>query len=173
MDGSGNVLYCRQDQLSGISGLLGYVYGRDWLERLLTSSFTPGAGLAQQETTHSYGYDALNRLTGDQQPNHSTTWSYNAADELAGIVDTTGGITTTSALGYDVADELTSLLVKQGSTTTKSLTLSYNRDGDRTGQTDSVGGGTAGYGYDQADRLTIYSKGGSPWAYGWVWRVCW
>ena len=67
--------YNPADQLGSITGLLGYVYGRDRLGQLLTSSFTPGAGLAQQESTHAYAYDALNRPTGDQQPNYTTTKS--------------------------------------------------------------------------------------------------
>ena len=70
--------YNPADQLTNLTGLLGFVYGRD--------------RLGQQESTHSYGYDALNRLTSDQQPNHSTTWSYDVGDELTGIIDSASSL---------------------------------------------------------------------------------
>jgi YD repeat-containing protein len=38
--------------------------------------------------TSSYTYDALNPLTQDSRSSGSTTWSYNAADELTDISDT-------------------------------------------------------------------------------------
>jgi RHS repeat-associated protein len=106
---------------------------------------------------HSYGYDKLNRLTGDQRSTGSTSWSYDAADELTQVADTTSP--STSTLSYDAAAELTRFRSMAGTTPTQDLTLSYDANGDRTGQTDSVSGAASGYGYDKADRLVTATVG--------------
>jgi len=81
-----------------------YSYTRDALGRL-TSSADP-----LQTVTHTYGYDRLNRLTSDQAGSViSTTWAYNAADDLIQSVDAPRHLTGT--LTYDAADGLTHLRV--------------------------------------------------------------
>jgi len=155
--------YNAADQLTQIidkkSGTAFWTFGysRD-VDGQLGSASDPLDGLQ-----HTYGYDTLNRLTSDARSAGTTSWSYNAADELTSIGDT--GANTTTTLGYDLAHELTSLVKKTGSTTNQNLTLSYNANGDRTQQTDSVSGTMTSYGYDQANRLTSFTKSGSTSTY--------
>jgi len=148
--------YNAADQLTAItdtqvgSPLWSYGYGRDLLGQVTTSA-DPLDG-----KVHSYGYSPLDQLTSDQQGNGAITttasWSPNAAQEITQQVNQTGSTTTTST--YDLAHELTGLQVVSGTTPTQNTTLTYNGDGDRTGQADSISGANTTYGYDQADRLS-------------------
>jgi RHS repeat-associated protein len=138
-----------QDARAG-SPVWTFGYGRDSNGQL--SSATDPLDSLQ----HSYGYDHLNRLTSDNRTGASTAWSFDAAGQLKTITDSTS-----STFGYDVANELTSLTRTSGGTTIANWALSYNANGDRSGQTDSVSGQSMGYGYDQEDRLTSFSTGGS------------
>jgi YD repeat-containing protein len=118
----------------------------------LTSSADPLDG-----QTHTYGYSPLTQLTSDQRSSGGTTsWTPDGASQITQRVDPTGPATST--LSYDAASELSSLHTVSGTTTTRNLTLSYNADGDRTRQSDSVSGASS-YGYDQEDRLITATTG--------------
>ena len=78
-------------------------------------------------------------------------------------MDSTAGSGDTYAV--DAAGQLTGLVTKVGTTTTRNLTLTYNADGARTGQADSVSGASASYGYDQADRLVSFAGGATAASY--------
>ncbi len=143
------------DSRSGVP-FLTFAYGRDSVGQL------SWANDPLDTLQHTYGYDALNRLTNDARTAGTTSWGYDKADQLTSITDPTSG---TSTLGYDVAHELTGLAVALNGVTTKNLTLTYNSSGDRTGQSESISGSSAGFGYDQANRLTSYSAGGTSATY--------
>src|SRR5205823_10144556 len=66
---------------------------------------------------------------------------------------------------YDGAAELGSLRTVSGGTTTKNLTLSYDANGDRTAQSDSVSGASSSDGYDQQDRPITATTGLTPSSY--------
>lgn len=116
-----------------------------------------------ENASHTYGYDTLNRLSTDVRSAGTTTWTYDAANQVKSITDTSAN--TSKAFIYYPAHELTSFVKKTGTTTTQNLTLGYNANGDRTSQTDSVGRTTTTLGYDQADRLTSYSRGSTTASY--------
>jgi len=145
------------DQLTGITDSKGGIpfwsfgYGRD-ANGQLSSSTDP-----VENANHTYGYDTLNRLSSDLKGTAPTAYTYDPADELKTITNTVA--TSTSTFSYDTADELTSLQKIVGTSTIQNLTLSYNANGDRTGQTDSISGNQVTYGYDQADRLTRWVSG--------------
>jgi len=111
--------------------------------------------------THGYGYDKLGGLTADGQGSggltSTVTWANDATREVTQRLDPNGPYTST--LGYDNAHELTSLQTASSAATTKNLTYTYNKDGGRTAQADSVSGATSTFGYDQADRLISATTG--------------
>ena len=111
-------------------------------------------------------YDGLDQLTADARTgtgSGSTGWGYDSAYHTSTRADSTAGSGDTYAV--DAAGQLTGLVTKVGTTTTRNLTLTYNADGARTGQSDSVSGSSASYGYDQADRLTSFTGGGTTASY--------
>lgn len=135
-----------------------YTYGRDALGQL-NSGFVVADGSA-----HTYSYDSHNRLSTDSRTKGGTTvtsWGMDAADEIT--QSATGAATST--LSYDGAGELTSLRTTSGLSTTQNIGYTYNVDGDRSGQHDSVSGASSSYGYDQADRLISATVGLSPTTY--------
>ncbi|PZR99784.1 MAG: hypothetical protein DLM70_14710 [Chloroflexi bacterium] len=140
--------------LKGSSTLWTFGYSRDADNQLQTNTDPI------EVKNHTYSYDALNRLSGDGSAGGNTTFGYDAADRLKTIT-----ANTTSTLGYDNADELTSLVKQHGTSTTQNLTLSYNADGDRTRQSDSVSKTSSTFGYNQDDQLISYAKGSSGWTY--------
>ena len=139
-----------------------YTYTLDSLEQVgaVNDPVQPGA------VQHTYARNALDQLTGDARGGTgtgSTGWGYDSAYRIATRTDSSAN--TGATYTADNADELTSLVTKTGATVTQNLTLSYNREGDRTGQADSISGSSAAYGYDQADRLTAYSSGATSASY--------
>jgi RHS repeat-associated protein len=115
--------------------------------------------------SHSYSYDQLYRLLGDQIPGvtgSNWTYSYDAGTEITSTTTyINGGKTTTGTRTFDAADELKTLVETQGGTTTRKLSLTYNNNGDRLTLADSVSGVSNAYTYDQEDRLTKYTSGGT------------
>lgn len=133
-------------------------YTRDALGQVVT------ANDPLQTIQHTYSNDPLNRLTGDQRSNGTTaSYSYDAADQLNSATDSS--TTTSSTWTYDVAHELTGFQTTTTGSTTKNLTLSYNGNGDRTGQTDSIANTQTAFGYDQADRLISFAQGSTTSSY--------
>ena len=107
--------------------------------------------------THTYSYSTLNQLVGDQ-PGSGTaaTWTVDSANSIIQL--TNPAQTTSSTLGYDQAQELTGVHTTSGATVTQNLSLSYNADGARTAQTDSVATcSSQSYSYDQA---MVVTRGG-------------
>jgi RHS repeat-associated protein len=113
--------------------------------------------------THTYTYDTLNRFTDDSTLTGS--YGYDPANEL-----TSGTLPGSNVVnyGYDTASELTSFRAgvntcpSQGPctlTVKENLTLAYNPDGDRLSQSDSIANTMTNYAYDQAARLTSFTKG--------------
>ena len=116
---------------------------------------------------HTYGRNALDQLTADARSGSgsgSTSWGYDSAYHTTSRADSAAGSGDTYAV--DAAGQLTGLVTKVGTTTTRNLTLTYNADGARTGQSDSVSGASASYGYDQADRLVSFASGATTASYG-------
>ena len=111
---------------------------------------------------HTYGRNALDQLTADARSgtgSGSTSWGYDSAYHTSTRADSAAGSGDTYTV--DAAGQLTGLATKVGATTTRNLTLTYNADGARRGQSDSVSGASASYGYDQADRLISFTGGGA------------
>ncbi|MDQ2829081.1 MAG: type IV secretion protein Rhs, partial [Chloroflexota bacterium] len=152
--------YNAADQLTGIadgrpgSAFWTFAYSRDGLGQL-TASVDP-----IERLQHSYSYDALNRLVGDQRgggfPAGTTSGSYDAADQLITAADTAS--TSSAGLSYDAANELTRVHIASG-IGGDDLTMGYNADGTRTTEADSASGLRASAGYDQADRLITVTVG--------------
>jgi RHS repeat-associated protein len=111
-------------------------------------------GLVTKESTRSFAYDGLNRLTSDSLA--KTAYSYDAADELAKLTASTG----TTTFSYDAANELTAATTGAGATT-----YTYDKQGNRLGAT-LPGGSPATYTYDQANRLIGFSNSTTTASYG-------
>lgn len=84
-------------------------------------------------------------------------WANDSAKDITQRLDSAGPYTST--LTYDNAHELTGTITLSGTTPTKNVAYTYNQDGDRTNQTDSVSGAKSTFGYDQADRLITATTG--------------
>ncbi len=135
-----------------------FSYSRDPLGQI-TSSADPVEGL-----THSYSYGTLNQLVGDQPGSGAAaTWTVDSANSITQL--TNPAQTSSSTLTYDQTQELTGVHTTAGATVTQNLTLSYNADGDRTTQTDSVSGASTSYSYDQANRLIAATVNGAASSY--------
>lgn len=103
--------------------------------------------------TTTFGYDADSNLTTETYPNTTkATFTYDAADRLMGIVDTTGRKNTQFLnFGYsrDAANQLTA-----------DNTLAYGYDAINR-LTTSTAGGSFTYGYDAGDNLSSIAIAGS------------
>jgi RHS repeat-associated protein len=89
---------------------------------------------------------SVTNCTGQSLPtfcNQSATGTFNAGSELMGWTKTNTSTNTTLA----------------------NLALTFNPQGDRTQQTDSVANTTASFGYDASDMLTSYAKGSTSASY--------
>jgi len=147
--------YDAADRLTGITDTTpittwSFAYTRDKSGEI-TAATDPFDGKA-----HRYSYDKLAGLIGDSQGSSGVTntvaWANDSVREVTQRLDPSGPYTST--LTYDTAHELTGTLTLSGTTPTKNVAYTYNKNGDRTVQTDSVGGASRTFGYDQADRLT-------------------
>jgi YD repeat-containing protein len=87
----------------------------------------------------------------------STSWGYDAANQLKTTSDGVTGISTASS--YDAGGQLQSWSQSGATGQLANLTFSFNANGDRTQSTDSVSTTTRNYGYNQADNLTSYTSG--------------
>jgi len=152
--------YDAADRLVGITDTtpltsLVYAYTRDKAGEIV------GANDPLDGKTHTYSYDKLAGLTADSRGAGAITstvaWANDAAHEVTQRLDPSEPYTST--LTYDNAHELTATTTLSGTTPTKNVAYTYNQDGDRTTQTDSVSGASRGYGYDQADRLITATSG--------------
>lgn len=157
--------YNRNDELTGITDTRGgapfwnFGYTRDALGRVATAS-DPIEGL-----THTYAYDALDRLTGDSRSDSTSSgWTLDTGDNLTGTSDTSAG--TSSTLSPDIDHRLLAMVTSAAGIQLHNVSYSFNADGDRTQAQDSVTGATTTTGYDQADRLTSFSGNGSTASYG-------
>ncbi len=116
---------------------------------------------------HSYVRNKLDQLTGDAQTGGTipTTLGlgYDSAYQLTSRSNSAAG--TNSSYTADNADELTGLVTTTNGATTQNLSFTYDRNGDRLTQHDSVSGASATYGYDQENRLTSFSGGGHTASY--------
>ncbi len=132
-----------------------YTYSRD-KSGAITAATDPLDG-----KTHSYSYDKLAGLIADNQGAGAITstvgWANDAAREVTQRLDPSGSYTST--LTYDNAHELTGTTTLSGTTPLKNVAYAYNKDGDRTAQSDSVSGAKSTFGYDQADRLISATTG--------------
>jgi len=139
-----------------------YTYTLDGPEQVGAANDPVQPGAVQ----HTYARNLLDQLTGDTRGgtgSGSNGWGYDSAYRIATRTDTSAN--TGATYTADNADELTNLVTKVGAATTRNLTLTYNADGARTGQADSVGGTGATCGYDQADRLAGYTSGATTAGY--------
>lgn len=135
-------------------------YGRDALGQVSAATDRlPGI-------RHSYGYDALNRLTGDTRSNRAvTSWSYDGAGNLQTSADTATGIT--QSYCYDTGDNQLLSLRSGSCSGAQGQSFSYNANGDRLSSTNLATNSTIGaMAYNQADELTGYTQGQSSASYG-------
>lgn len=129
--------YNNADQLTGItdsksgSTFASFTYGLD-----PNAQVTSVASTGVPSDNHSYGYDQLNRLTNVD----TSTYAYDNGDNLTKLIS---GATQ----NFNAADELTS---------STNGTFTYDSRGNRT-QGPATLGGSATYGYDQANRLASAS----------------
>lgn len=112
--------------------------------------------LTQGSATQQYGYDTTNRVNSWTNSGASTTYGYDAADEITGI---TGSASTT--MGYDVAGQVGTFVTTSGGNTTQNLSYSYDAQGNRTQVSDNLAHTSTTFGYDQANRLKSYGSSAS------------
>jgi RHS repeat-associated protein len=112
--------------------------------------------------SHGYEYDALYRLTGDGLGTGTTisnTWGYDAATQIVQTSYQVGaGTPITTVRTYDAANQLVSLSEKEGSTSLKKITFTFDDNGNRTRQYDSVPKQPTNYVYDAANRLIEFNQ---------------
>jgi RHS repeat-associated protein len=127
---------------------------------------TAEANLSGSAGTQTYGYDTRYRLSQDNASatKVSDNWQYDAATQILTTTYKGTGITivtpVTTTRSYDAANEIQKLIEKTGTgggTTTKSLSYTFDNDGNRTERKDSIAGTTTDYSYDQANRLKLIS----------------
>ena len=103
--------------------------------------------------TTTFGYDADSNLTTETYPNTTkATFTYDAADRLVGIVDTTGR-KNTQFLNFGYSRDAVNQLTVDGS-------LAYGYDPINR-LTTSTAGGSFTYGYDNGDNLISIAIAGS------------
>lgn len=129
--------------------------------------------------TTSYGYDSLARLTSTTDPlQRATSYAYDGAGNRLTLVDAQSPAQTTTYT-YDAANQLTAISYSDGRTPNVSQ-ITYDADRQRTGMTDGTGasswvwdslhrmtsstsgaGQTVGYGYDLKGQLTSLTYPGN------------
>jgi RHS repeat-associated protein len=113
-----------------------------------TSISTQLAGQAARTTT--YTYDALNRLATIVEPDgDTTTYSYDPVGNVASITYPNGVI---SSFTYDDVNQLTRIEHRQGATTLAAYDYTLDAGGRRL-RVDHVSGDSVSFSYDSADRL--------------------
>lgn len=122
------------------STLADYTYGHSTAHRT-TSVTTAGTNPGPNETYGFNGFGQLDSYTSDVGT--SGSYSHDNAGQVTGTPDI-------ASLSYDAAGELTGL--------SDGTTLSYDGRGERTTTTPTTGT-TVNYSYDQAGRLTNYTRG--------------
>jgi len=155
LDAAGQVVTLTQG-LSNTTPLLAVTYSHD-PGGLLQTAAEGGAG------SHQYEYDARARLRGDNLQATtplSSTWGYDAATQILALQAQAGlAPATTTSRSYDPAGELRTLVQQQAGLTSHNLSFTFDPLGQRTRQSDAVGGSAVDYGYDQAGRLTSVGTG--------------
>jgi RHS repeat-associated protein len=147
---------------SGPSGTSSYAYNGDGLVK----SETDAAG------TTSYTYDSADRLSTQADPltGSTMTWGYNADSNPTSISYAKNGTAgPEQSLGYDGLQRLTSnTLTSATGSVLASETYGYDNNGNVTSQ--ATGGdlpnASYSYAYDQANRLTSATSGGTTTSYG-------
>jgi RHS repeat-associated protein len=135
---------------------LTFSYTRDNIGVLGTGTEVRGS----TTTNHTYEYDSLYRLRGDNLSSTNTvsnTWGYSAATEIihsSQILN--GGTAITTTRVYNPVNALSTILQKQGTTTQKDLSFTFDNNGNRIQLYDKVTKQSTNYTYDQADRLKSY-----------------
>lgn len=133
------------------NGVTGYTY--DDVGNLVTRTD------ANQHVT-SYAYDLANRLTSTVDPlTNSWSTTYDAAGNVATRTDANGKTTT---YAYDALNRLTS--ITYADTSTASVSLAYDANGNRISMAD--GAGTETSTYDALNRLTAVTRGTDTFSYG-------
>ncbi len=106
--------------------------------------------------TITFNYDAINRLTSKSRPPISTevgsqvtTFSYDSVGNLTSVVDPDSTVN----MAYDLATRLTSTTASSPSIPAKTISYTYDLNGNRLTTTDPQGGLT-NYVYDTLNRLT-------------------
>jgi RHS repeat-associated protein len=153
--------------------------------RMTTDSYDPAGNLSEtdvstdpdtagnpDQTITLYNYDAANRLdsvvsgavpsgvTGSEFPDRTTSYTYNADNEMTSQTATGVNGPATTDYGYNGADEMTSLSVVNGSTD-DTTTWTYDQLGQQVSMTAPDGNAsgataanyTTNYAYDQAGNL--------------------
>ena len=139
-------------------------FNYDQLDRLtsatnplgLTETFTYDANGNLTSTTNrkletvSFAYDVLNRLIKKTLPvNQVTTFAYDSVGSLTSVVDPDSTIN----MAYDLANRLTSTTASSPSVPAKTISYTYDLNGNRLTMTDPQAGVTS-YVYDSLNRLT-------------------
>ena len=112
--------------------------------------------LTQGSATQQYGYDTINRVNSWTNSGASTTYGYDAADEITGIT-----ATASTTMTYDVAGQVGTFVTTSGGNTTQNLSYTFDAQGNRTQVTDNIAHTTTTLGFDQANRLKSYGASAS------------
>ena len=147
-----------QTWISGGSTVNVFTFTYDPADNQLTADNYNGA--------YTMGYDALNRMTSDQEPfGLLLTFSYDANDNRTLVQDSFGGLLTSQ---YDSLDRVTTREIAGATVGTLMFDLAYNSRNDITNVTrysNLAGTATVGYSadsYDAANRVTnIQHQNGS------------
>lgn len=117
------------------------------------------AGADPADFTTSYAYDAADDLTSATDPlGHATSWSYDAAGNPSSRTDANGH---TTSWDYNAADDLTAVTAPGGAVTS----YAYDAAGNLNGRTDADNHATT-YVYDAANELTsLITAASQKWTY--------
>lgn len=118
----------------------------------------------RNNTTISYGYDALNRLTSETLPsgtgNASPSYSYDLVGNLLSANNSNSSYNTATSYTYDALGRVTSQVAMYDGSATVSKTMQYDLAGRRT-QLAWSDGFYVTYQYDNADRMTAILENGA------------
>lgn len=167
-DSVGNVTSVSRIQSGGVSPLT-TSYSYDAANRLTTesyqwTSYSSGGGSGGSVThplaTYTYGYDNANRLTSQTNAEGAVTYSYDNSNQLTNTSGSraetytydSGGNRTTS--GYSTAFE-------NETTASTGYTYTYDNEGNLVGETNTSSHVVTTYTYDDRNRLTLVTVGGT------------
>jgi RHS repeat-associated protein len=119
-------------------------------------------------SNHDYNYDGRYRVDGDDLTGTTesvSTWLYDAATQIEETTyEVADGKPMATTRTYDAANQLLGIVETESTETTKDWEFTFDNKGNRTQQYDSINSVTKNYGYNQANQLVSLPP--TFWTYG-------